>query len=211
MATRQGWRWVGCPGLRSAWAAPLGVMTGCASGAGQDTAGKPCVMTTSGHRYDDRDQPDREEHEREAEQLVRSLRPRLLGDAQSSHSWASRQLHWLNELSASSAATAVAAAITVVSLVAALLVNSASKVLTGFEALSSGVTLVMIFTVQHTQSRQQAAVQRKLDELLRALPGTDQRLLHLESAPQAELDALDERHVTVRTQALNEDPTTPTS
>ena len=83
--------------------------------------------------------------------------------------------------------------------------------LTAFEALSSGVTLVMIFVVQHTQSRQQAAVQRKLDELLRALPGTDQRLLHLESAPQAELDALDERHVTVRTQALNEDPTTPTS
>ena len=168
-------------------------------------------MTTSGHRYDDRDQPDHDEHERKAEQLVRSLRPRLLGDAQSSHSWASRQLHWLNELSASSTATALAAAITVVSLVAALLVNSASKVLTGFEALSSGVTLVMIFTVQHTQSRQQAAVQRKLDELLRALPGTDQRLLHLESAPQAELDALDERHVTVRTQALHQDPTTPTS
>ena len=120
-------------------------------------------MTTSGHRYDDRDQPDRDEHEREAEQLVRLLRPRLLGDAQSSHSWASRQRYWLNELPASSAATAVAAVITVASLVAALLVNSASKVLTGFEALSSGVTLVMIFVVQHTQSRQQAAVQRKLD------------------------------------------------
>jgi len=34
------------------------------------------------------------------------------------------------------------------------------------------------------------------------LPGADQRLLHLETAPQAELDALDERHGTVRDEAL---------
>lgn len=110
-------------------------------------------MTTSGHGDDDRDQPDRDEPDRQADELVRSLRPPLLGGAQSSHSWASRQLHWLNEFSATSMATAVAAVITVVSLGAAVLVNSASKVLTAFEALSSGVTSVMIFVVQHTQSR----------------------------------------------------------
>jgi len=52
------------------------------------------------------------------------------------------------------------------------------------------------------QMRQQAAVQRKLDEILRVLPGADQRLLHLETAPQAELNALDERHGTVRDEAL---------
>jgi len=34
------------------------------------------------------------------------------------------------------------------------------------------------------------------------LPGADQRLLHLETAPQAELDALDERHGIVRDEAL---------
>ena len=62
--------------------------------------------------------------------------------------------------------------------------------------------LVMVFVLQHTKMRQQAAVQRKLDEILRVLPGADQRLLHLETAPQAELDALDERHGTVRDEAL---------
>ncbi len=34
------------------------------------------------------------------------------------------------------------------------------------------------------------------------LPGAAQRLLHLETAPQAGLDALDERHGTVRDEAL---------
>jgi low affinity Fe/Cu permease len=89
-------------------------------------------------------------------------------------------------------------------LVAALVAPSATKVLTAFEAIASGVTLVMIFVVQHTQMRQQAAVQRKLDELLRPMPGADQRLLHVESAPQAELEALDERHEHVRTEALGD-------
>jgi len=80
-----------------------------------------------------------------------------------------------------------------------LLLNGATLWLTSFEALAAAVTLVMAFALQHTQMRQQAAVQRKLDEILRVLPGADQRLLYLETAPQAELD---ERHGTVRDEAL---------
>jgi low affinity Fe/Cu permease len=48
----------------------------------------------------------------------------------------------------------------------------------------SAVTLVMVFTIQHTQGREQAATQHKLDELLRALPGADDGLMGLEEAPQ---------------------------
>ena len=92
--------------------------------------------------------------------------------------------------------------VSTVFLLAALLLNGAILWLTSFEALAAAVTLVMVFALQHTQMRQQAAVQRKLDEILRVLPGADQRLLHLETAPQAELDALDERHGTVRDEAL---------
>ena len=53
----------------------------------------------------------------------------------------------------------------------------------GFEMGVSAVTLVMVFTIQHTQSHEQAATQHKLDELLRALPGADDRLIMLEEAP----------------------------
>jgi low affinity Fe/Cu permease len=41
----------------------------------------------------------------------------------------------------------------------------------------------MVFAIQHTQGREQAASRRKLDELLRALPGARERLMMLEEAP----------------------------
>lgn len=49
----------------------------------------------------------------------------------------------------------------------------------------SATTLVMVFAIQHTQGREQAASQRKLDELLRALPGAQERFMMLEEAPDA--------------------------
>jgi low affinity Fe/Cu permease len=55
----------------------------------------------------------------------------------------------------------------------------------GFEVFVSAVTLVMVFAIQHTQGREQAATQRKLDELIRALPGADESLMMLEEAPRA--------------------------
>jgi low affinity Fe/Cu permease len=53
-----------------------------------------------------------------------------------------------------------------------------------FEVSASALTVVMVFAIQHTQGREQAATQRKLDELLRALPGADESLMMLEEAPQ---------------------------
>lgn len=55
---------------------------------------------------------------------------------------------------------------------------------------SSIVTLSMVFVIQHTQTHQQKATQRKLDEILRALPMADDRLISAEHAPDAELNAL---------------------
>ncbi|HEY1830309.1 MAG TPA: low affinity iron permease family protein [Acidimicrobiales bacterium] len=53
-----------------------------------------------------------------------------------------------------------------------------------FEMSASALTLVMVFAIQHTQGREQAATQRKLDELIRATPGADESLMMLEEAPQ---------------------------
>ena len=54
--------------------------------------------------------------------------------------------------------------------------------LTVFETGTSIVTLMMLFVIQHTQGREQAATQRKLDELLRALPEAESSLMMLEEA-----------------------------
>jgi low affinity Fe/Cu permease len=81
-------------------------------------------------------------------------------------------------------AVALVAIVAVVSLVVAIaLLGFPGKSVAAFEISISSVTLVMVFAIQHTQGREQAATQRKLDELIRALPGADEALMMLEEAP----------------------------
>ncbi|MET0421844.1 MAG: low affinity iron permease family protein [Acidimicrobiia bacterium] len=74
---------------------------------------------------------------------------------------------------------------------------------TAFAALCAAVTTIMVFTIQHTQTREQAATQLKLDELIRALPDADDRLVHVEAGADEELDELEQRqvehHISIRT------------
>ena len=58
---------------------------------------------------------------------------------------------------------------------------------TSFSTAASSITLVMLFVIQHTQSRQQLATQLKLDELIRASPEADDHLVHIEAAHELEL------------------------
>ena len=73
-----------------------------------------------------------------------------------------------------------------------------------FQTLVAALTLAMVFVIQHTQARQQAATQRKLDEILQALPGADNALLALEHASDDELRAAGESHREIRQAALDE-------
>jgi low affinity Fe/Cu permease len=53
----------------------------------------------------------------------------------------------------------------------------------------------MLFVIQHTQSRQQAVTQLKLDELIRSSPRADNLLIHLERAGDEELIAREEEGI----------------
>ena len=114
----------------------------------------------------------------------------------------SRLLHKLDELSQSTAASSTAAIVSAAFFIAALLAPRATPWLTAFQAMAASVTLVMVFALQHTQSRQQAALQRKLDEILRVLPEADNRLVQVETATEAELAARADEHNAVRQQAI---------
>jgi low affinity Fe/Cu permease len=56
-----------------------------------------------------------------------------------------------------------------------------------FSTVVGAITLVMLFIIQHTQSRHQVVLQLKLDELIRSSPHADDLLVHLEVADDAEL------------------------
>ncbi len=70
--------------------------------------------------------------------------------------------------------------------------------------VSSTITLLILSAIQHTQGRQQAALHRKLDEVLRALPHTDERLIAVEEASDADPDALATRGLSARDDAVEQ-------
>ena len=66
--------------------------------------------------------------------------------------------------------------------------------LTVLESVTSIVTVFMVFAIQHLQARDQIVTQRKLDELLRAVPRADNKLIAVEDASDEELEALTKRN-----------------
>jgi len=103
---------------------------------------------------------------------------------------ASRVLHHLGDVSAHAAAGLVAGAFVVVWVTVGAFAHFPHWWETVLYSTSASVTLVMVFAIQHTQSRQQLATQRKLDELLRTQPAADDHLIAAEDAPDEELQAL---------------------
>ncbi len=107
----------------------------------------------------------------------------------------------MQALSSRASAAAWAAAVSVGALSWALVSSNQDRILAWFEALASAVTLIIVFVLQHTQTREQITLQRKLDEVLAALPGADDRLIQLESARGDDIAAAADRHGALRDQA----------
>jgi low affinity Fe/Cu permease len=129
------------------------------------------------------------------------------GGARSTHSgrrWSSIVLHRLNEATAHSTAGLVAAALILAWVAYGFVIEFPNWWDNVLFIVSSTVTLVLVFAIQHTQARQQTATQRKLDELLRAIPRADNRLIAVEEAPDQELETLADQDLATRSTALDE-------
>src|SRR5215470_7626147 len=66
------------------------------------------------------------------------------------------------------------------------------------------VTFLMVFLIQNTQNRDGAAVQLKLDELIRAIEGAHNSLLDLEELSESELDDIRKEYLALAEEARNE-------
>jgi low affinity Fe/Cu permease len=116
----------------------------------------------------------------------------------------SRLLHRVGEIVADAGAGIIAALVVLGWAVVGVVAGFPRWWETVLYAVTASVTFVMVFVIQHTQSRQITAVQRKLDELLRATPG-DNRLIAVEEAPDEELQALADRNLADRNAAVDDD------
>jgi low affinity Fe/Cu permease len=99
----------------------------------------------------------------------------------------SRLLHRVDRVTSRAITACVVAALVVLYLAVAAVQGFPEEWLTAFYTTAGAVTLVMVFVIQHTQSREQAATQMKLDELVRAMPQADDHLIHIEAASDEEL------------------------
>lgn len=107
---------------------------------------------------------------------------------------ASRWLYKIDHHSSRPSASLVVVGILLCLLVVGIVLGFPPGWVVASEVGMSATTLVMVFAIQHTQGREQAASQRKLDELLRALPGAQERLMMLEEAPDEVLqDVVDDQ------------------
>jgi low affinity Fe/Cu permease len=66
------------------------------------------------------------------------------------------------------------------------------------------VTFLMVFLIQNTQNRDSAAVQVKLDELIRSMEGAHTALLDIEELTEAELEQLRMRYLELARKAREE-------
>lgn len=73
-----------------------------------------------------------------------------------------------------------------------LIINTATSV----------VTFLAVFLIQHTQNREASAMHLKLDELIRAVEGARNHLVHLEDLDDEELERLEEQFRRFRERGL---------
>jgi low affinity Fe/Cu permease len=112
------------------------------------------------------------------------------------HSRSSHLLHQLGEWSAKASAGVTVACLVAIWVIVGAIAGFPSWWQVALYSTASSVTVVMVFAIQHTQRREQLVTQRKLDELVRAQPGADNRVVAAETATDAELDRLIEANET---------------
>jgi low affinity Fe/Cu permease len=117
--------------------------------------------------------------------------------------WTSRALHRVGSLVAHSAAGVAAAVVMTVWFIVGLSAGFADWWETVLYSSTAAVTLVMVFVIQHTQTRQTSAIQRKLDELLRTSDRADDELISVEEAPDEDLQARADLDLEERRQATD--------
>jgi low affinity Fe/Cu permease len=104
----------------------------------------------------------------------------------------SRWLHKIDHYTSQPWATLFLGAFLVLAVIIGAILGFPTVWTTAFEVGASFITLMMVVVIQHTQGREQIATQRKLDELLRALPQAESRFMMLEEESDETIQAVEE-------------------
>ena len=73
-----------------------------------------------------------------------------------------------------------------------------------YSTVTNTVVVIMLFALKHTESRQQTALQLKLDELILALPTADNHLVQIEHADEQELSEREQEQIAIHESLRND-------
>jgi low affinity Fe/Cu permease len=118
----------------------------------------------------------------------------------------SRVVHALHEVTTRPLIAIVVGVVVVVCWIVVILSGFDEDVQLVFATFCAGVTVVMVFVLQHTQQRQQIALQVKLNEVVRALPRADDRLIAVEMASDDELVDVEQSQIDQHAAVRNDAP-----
>ena len=107
----------------------------------------------------------------------------------------SRLLHAIDRVTSRPAVAWTLVAADVLWVAVSVAVGFPTRLETIFQTLVAALTLAMVFVIQHTQAREQVITQRKLDELLLAMPRADSRLIGLEDAADKQVTDVHTSHL----------------
>jgi low affinity Fe/Cu permease len=111
---------------------------------------------------------------------------------------------WIAQFAGHSLAFAAAVALIAVWLVSGPLFNFSNTWQLVINTATTIVTFLMVFLIQNTQNRDGAAIQIKLDELVRAMNGAHNALIDLEELDDREIEAFRKRYVQLAAEAREE-------
>ena len=106
----------------------------------------------------------------------------------------SRALHRLNTMTTRPLIAIVVGAAVVVSWIAVVVTGFDQDLQVAFATVCAGITVTMVFVLQHTQRREQTALHLKLNEIIRALPRADDRLIGVEVSSDDEIVEIERSH-----------------
>lgn len=114
----------------------------------------------------------------------------------------SRALHGLNTLTTRPFIAIAVGVAVVVSWTVIAVTGFDQDLQFAFATVCAGVTVTMVFVLQHTQRREQTALHLKVNELVRAFPQADDHLIGVEASSDSEIGELErstrDRHSALR-------------
>jgi low affinity Fe/Cu permease len=111
---------------------------------------------------------------------------------------------WIAQFAGHSVAFAAAVALIALWLISGPLFGFSDTWQLVINTATTIVTFLMVFVIQNTQNRDGAAIQIKLDELVRAVDGAHNGLLDLEELNEAEIEAFRQKYLQLAENAREE-------